>query len=50
MPPPAWLEALRDRAPDVAAVWLVLDEGAMATGVALYAAAALHRSGGAGGG
>jgi hypothetical protein len=30
MPPPAWLEAVRSRAPDVAAVWLVLDEGAMA--------------------
>ena len=30
MPPPAWLEALRGRAPDVVAVWSILDDGAMA--------------------
>jgi hypothetical protein len=30
MPPPAWQEALRDRAPDVVAVWLAIDDGPMA--------------------
>jgi hypothetical protein len=29
MPPPAWLEALRTRAPDVVAVWQVMDAGPM---------------------
>jgi hypothetical protein len=29
MPPPAWLEALRFRAPDVVAVWLAIDDGPM---------------------
>jgi hypothetical protein len=29
MPPPAWLEALRSRAPDVVAVWQVMDAGPM---------------------
>jgi hypothetical protein len=30
MPPPAWLEAVRSRAPDVVAVWLAIDDGTMA--------------------
>jgi hypothetical protein len=29
MPPPAWLEALRTRAPDVVAVWAVMGDGPM---------------------
>ena len=29
MPPPAWQEALRARAPDVVAVWLAIDDGPM---------------------
>lgn len=29
MPPPAWLEAVRTRAPDVVAVWLAIDDGPM---------------------